>query len=50
MAANLIILVAREDDYFFGVLHSPACMNLWARRTGTQLREAESGFRYTPTT
>jgi hypothetical protein len=23
---------------------------LWARATGTQLREAESGFRYTPTT
>ena len=23
---------------------------MWARATGTQLREAESGFRYTPTT
>ena len=40
---------AREDDYFFGVLHS-SFHELWARRKGTQLREAESGFRYTPTT
>jgi hypothetical protein len=42
-------VIAREDDYFFGVLHSRA-HELWARATGTQLREAESGFRYTPTT
>ena len=40
---------ARDDDYFFGVLHSTV-HELWARATGTQLREAESGFRYTPTT
>jgi hypothetical protein len=40
---------ARTDDYFFGVLHS-RLHELWARGTGTQLREAESGFRYTPTT
>jgi hypothetical protein len=40
---------AREDDYFFGVLHSKV-HELWFRGTGTQLREAESGFRYTPTT
>jgi type II restriction/modification system DNA methylase subunit YeeA len=39
---------ARDDDYFFGVLQS-RLHELWARRTGTQLREAESGFRYTPT-
>ena len=44
-----IYVFARDDDYFFGVLHSKA-HELWARRTGTQLREAESGFRYTPTT
>ncbi len=30
------------------MLHS-SVHELWARRTGTQLREAESGFRYTPT-
>ena len=41
--------VARDDDYTFGVLHS-RIHELWARGTGTQLREVESGFRYTPTT
>lgn len=45
---NLINVIARDDDYFLGVLHS-RIHELWARRTGTQLREAESGFRYTPT-
>lgn len=40
---------AREDDYFFGVLHS-RIHEIWARDKGTQLRDAESGFRYTPTT
>lgn len=44
-----LIVFAREDDYFFGVLHSRV-HELWARATGTQLREAESGFRYTPST
>src|SRR5208283_4642201 len=39
---------AREDDYSFGVLHS-AIHEFWARAQGTQLREVESGFRYTPT-
>jgi len=43
------LIFARDDDYFFGVLHSKV-HELWARRRGTQLREAESGFRYTPTT
>ncbi|MGA3263244.1 MAG: DNA methyltransferase [Terracidiphilus sp.] len=40
--------IARSDDYFFGVLHSCA-HEVWARAQGTQLREVESGFRYTPT-
>ena len=40
---------ARDDDYTFGVLHS-RIHEIWARDKGTQLREAESGFRYTPTT
>ena len=44
-----IIVFARDDDYFFGVLHAKV-HELWARAMGTQLREAESGFRYTPTT
>ncbi len=38
---------ARADDYFFGLLHS-AIHEVWARAQGTQLREVESGFRYTP--
>ncbi len=41
-------LRARDDDYFFGILHS-RIHELWARSQGTQLREVESGFRYTPT-
>ena len=44
-----IIAIARDDDYTFGVLHSRV-HEAWARATGTQLREVESGFRYTPTT
>jgi type II restriction/modification system DNA methylase subunit YeeA len=44
-----LVAIARDDDYCFGVLQSRV-HELWARATGTQLREAESGFRYTPTT
>jgi hypothetical protein len=44
---SAIIVFVREDDYFFGVLHS-SIHELWARAQGTQLREVESGFRYTP--
>ena len=43
-----LIIIARNDDYFFGMLHS-SVHELWSRRMGTQLREAESGTRYTPT-
>jgi type II restriction/modification system DNA methylase subunit YeeA len=43
------IAIARDDDYTFGVLHSRV-HELWSRGMGTQLREVESGFRYTPTT
>jgi type II restriction/modification system DNA methylase subunit YeeA len=39
--------IARQDDYFFGVLQS-SMHEIWARAQGTQLREVESGFRYTP--
>jgi len=45
---HAIFAIARSDDYFFGVLHSRA-HEVWARAQGTQLREVESGFRYTPT-
>ncbi|MEY3897964.1 MAG: hypothetical protein RLZZ214_3485 [Verrucomicrobiota bacterium] len=44
-----LIVFARADDYFFGVLHS-RIHEAWALGQGTQLREKESGFRYTPTT
>jgi type II restriction/modification system DNA methylase subunit YeeA len=40
---------ARDDDYFFGILHA-RFHEVWARATGTQLRESDSGFRYTPST
>jgi hypothetical protein len=40
---------ARADDFFFGVLQSHV-HEVWARAQGTQVRERESGFRYTPTT
>ena len=42
-----LIAFAREDDYFLGVLHS-AIHELWTRVTGAQVREASSGFSYTP--
>lgn len=40
---------AREDDYFFGLVQSTV-HELWLRRVGIQLRESQSGSRYTPTT
>jgi len=49
LADSATVAFARDDDYFFGVLHSRV-HELWARATGTQLREVESGFRYTPST
>jgi hypothetical protein len=45
---SALVVIARDDDYFFGLLQSKI-HELWARRLGTQVREAESGFRYTPT-
>ena len=44
---NLVVF-ARNDFSTLGVLHS-RIHELWARATGTQLREAESGFRYSHT-
>ena len=44
-----VIVIARDDEYTFGTLHSRV-HEAWARGMGTQLREVESGFRYTPTT
>src|SRR4051794_9212801 len=44
-----LIVFAASDDYTFGLLHSRP-HEVWARAQGTQVRERESGFRYTPTT
>ncbi len=46
---SALIVFARSDDYFFGILHS-RLHEVWALAQGTQLREKESGFRYTPST
>jgi type II restriction/modification system DNA methylase subunit YeeA len=44
---SALVVFARDDDYFMGILHSNV-HELWSRHTGTQVRDAESGFRYTP--
>ena len=44
-----LVAFGRDDDFFFGLLHS-RLHQVWALAQGTQLREKESGFRYTPTT
>ena len=44
-----LVVFARDDDGFFGVLHS-RFHAAWALRVGAQLREREADFRYTPTT
>lgn len=44
-----IIVFARDDDYTFGVLQS-RIHTVWSLAKGTQVREKETGFRYTPTT
>ncbi len=43
-----LIVFARSDDYFFGVLHS-RLHEVWALKLGTQAGERERA-RYTPTT
>ncbi|MDE2989428.1 MAG: class I SAM-dependent DNA methyltransferase [Chloroflexota bacterium] len=43
---NVVIVVARDDDYAFGVLHSRP-HELWSLRMGTSLEDRP---RYTPTT
>ena len=46
LPANVVICFARDDDYFFGVLHS-RFHEVWALKQGTRL---ETRPRYTPTT
>lgn len=43
---SAVVAIAREDDYFFGVLHSRV-HEVWALRQGTALEDRP---RYTPTT
>ena len=49
LPGQTIIAFAREDDALLGYLHSRIHL-VWAHTQGTQLREKESGDRYTPTT
>jgi hypothetical protein len=49
LPTDALVAFARSDDFFFGVLHS-RIHEVWSLAQGTQLREKESGFRYTPTT
>jgi type II restriction/modification system DNA methylase subunit YeeA len=49
LSTDQVVVFARSDDLFFGVLHSHF-HEVWALAQGSQLREKESGFRYTPTT
>jgi hypothetical protein len=49
LVSNAIEFFCRDDDFFAGTLQSSAHEN-WARRQATQLRERESGLRYTPST
>ena len=49
LPSNLIIAIASDDDYMLGVLSAYA-HELWVRQVGSQLREADSGGTYTPTT
>lgn len=48
LADSALVTIAREDDYFFGVLHSRA-HELWSLRMGTWLGKGNDP-RYTPTT
>lgn len=48
LASNLVVVFARDDDYFFGVLHSRA-HEVWSLRMGTWLGKGNDP-RYTPTT
>ena len=45
---NAVVVIASDGDYTFGVLHSHV-HEIWALSMGTQLREKESGFRYSHT-
>lgn len=43
---HTIVVFAFSDDYYLGVLQS-SIHEVWARRLATQVRDSESGCRYT---
>ncbi len=49
LPAQTVIAFTSDEDCVLGYLHSRV-HGVWASAQGTQLREKESGFRYTPTT
>ncbi|HVU24073.1 MAG TPA: DNA methyltransferase [Opitutus sp.] len=49
LPSDATVAFALTDDVSFGLLHSRP-HEAWSLAQGTQLREKESGFRYTPTT
>ena len=48
LPSNLVIAIASDDDYMFGVLQS-RIHTVWASAMGSQLRESDSGGTYIPT-
>ncbi len=49
LPSDATVAFASSNDFLFGLLHS-RFHEVWSLAQGTQLREKESGFRYTPTT
>jgi hypothetical protein len=49
LAEHAFVVFPNEEYVLFGILQS-RFHDLWAYGQGTQVRERESGFRYTPTT
>ena len=45
---HALFAFASQEDALLGIVHS-RIHEIWARAQGTQVRERESGFRYTPT-
>ncbi len=48
LPSDATVAIVRDDDYMFGLLHSCAHY-VWSVRIGSQLREQESGKRYSHT-
>jgi hypothetical protein len=49
LPTDATVVFVTSNNYDFGILHSRV-HETWVRRLGSQVREAESGFRYTHTT